>query len=63
MHVVWLILDGGRAGPAGELDLLWASLYGLTLGFLMSAVVQVVIPQRLLRRYATGGLRGPRSRS
>lgn len=38
--------------------LLWESLYGLTLGFLLSAVVQVAIPQQLLRRYATGGLRG-----
>ena len=58
MHVVWLILDGAGRGLRASWQLLWASLYGLTLGFLMSAVVQVVIPQRLLRRYATGGLRG-----
>jgi len=54
------VADPGRAGRGlrASWQLLWASLYGLTLGFLMSAVVQVVIPQRLLRRYATGGLRG-----
>ncbi|HUY47219.1 MAG TPA: permease [Streptosporangiaceae bacterium] len=58
MHVVWLVLDAAGRGLRASWDLLWASLYGLTLGFLMSAAVQVVIPQRLLRRYATGGLRG-----
>jgi len=58
VHVVWLIMDGAGRGLRAAWDLLWASLYGLTLGFVLSAVVQVVIPQRLLRRYATGGLRG-----
>jgi uncharacterized membrane protein YraQ (UPF0718 family) len=58
VQVVWLFLDGAGRGLRASWQLLWASLYGLTLGFLMSAVVQVVIPQRLLRRYATGGLRG-----
>jgi len=58
VHVVWLILARAARGLRASWDLLWASLYGLTLGFLMSAIVQVVIPQRLLRRYAPGGLRG-----
>jgi len=56
--VAWLILDGAARGLRASRDLLWASLYGLTLGFPMSAVVQVIIPQRLLRRYAAGGLHG-----
>lgn len=58
MHVLLLIADGIGRGLVASWRLLWESLYGLTLGFLMSAVVQVLVPQRLLRRYATGGLRG-----
>ncbi|MGH3171817.1 MAG: permease, partial [Trebonia sp.] len=56
--MVLLVLDAARRGLAASWDLLWASLYGLTLGFLMSAIVQVLVPQRLLHRYAAGGLRG-----
>ena len=58
MHVALLVLDALRRGLAASWGLLWASLYGLTLGFILSAVVQVLVPQRMLRRYATGGLRG-----
>lgn len=58
VHLVSEILDGTGRGLATSWRLLWESLYGLTLGFLLSALVQVVLPQRLLRRYATGGLRG-----
>jgi uncharacterized membrane protein YraQ (UPF0718 family) len=58
VHLVGEILDGLGRGLATSWRLLWESLYGLTLGFLLSAVVQIVVPQRLLRRYATGGLRG-----
>jgi hypothetical protein len=58
MHALLLIADGAGRGLAASWRLLWESLYGLTLGFLMSAVVQVLVPQRLLRRYAGGGLRG-----
>ncbi|NUR05357.1 MAG: YHS domain-containing protein [Streptomyces sp.] len=58
MHVLDAVLDAVGRGLATSWSLLWESLYGLTLGFLLSAVVQVALPQRLLRRYATGGLRG-----
>ncbi|GAB3394146.1 permease [Amycolatopsis echigonensis] len=58
MHVVLLVVDGVWSGLRTTWMLLWESLYGLTLGFLLSAVVQVVIPQQWLRRYATGGVGG-----
>src|SRR5579875_249142 len=58
LHVVLLVVDAVGRGLAAGWGLLWASLYGLTLGFVMSAVVQVLVPQRLLRRHAAGGLRG-----
>lgn len=57
-QVLPLIADGIGRGLAVSWRLLWESLYGLTLGFLMSAAVQVLVPQRLLRRYACGSLRG-----
>jgi len=56
--VVLLVVDAVGRGLAAGWGLLWASLYGLTLGFVMSAMVQVLVPQRLLRRHAAGGLRG-----
>ncbi len=56
--MVLLVVDAVGRGLAAGWGLLWASLYGLTLGFVMSAVVQVLVPQRLLRRHAAGGLRG-----
>ncbi len=39
-------------------SLFWESFYGLTFGFVISAIVQVLVPQEALRRYAGGGLRG-----
>lgn len=58
MHAAYLVLDGAGRGLYTTWRLLWESLYGLTLGFVLSAIVQVAVPQRLLRRFATGSARG-----
>lgn len=46
------------SGLGESLLLLWESLYGLVLGFLISAVVQVLIGEKTIRRYAGDNLRG-----
>lgn len=38
--------------------LFWESIYGLALGFVLSAIVQVLIPPRVLHRYAGGSASG-----
>lgn len=57
-HVALIVGAGLWRAVWATWELFWESLYGLTFGFLLSAVVQVLVPQRLLRRYATGRLRG-----
>lgn len=46
------------AGLLESLNLLWESLYGLVLGLLISAIVQVAVTEKTVRRYASDTLGG-----
>ena len=58
MEIVTGVLYAIAHGLLASWELFWESFYGLTFGFVISAIVQVLIPQELLRRYIGGGVRG-----
>jgi len=53
MNILELIGRALLSGLGESLSLLWESLYGLVLGFLISAVVQVLIGERTIKRFAS----------
>ena len=53
-----IVLSAVAAGLLQSLQFLWDSLFGLILGFLISAVVQVVLTPATMHRYLGGNLRG-----
>lgn len=58
MHVLSTVAHALGQGLFSSWSLFWESFYGLTFGFVISAIVQVLVPQELLRRYIGGGVRG-----
>ncbi|HLI96772.1 MAG TPA: permease [Candidatus Baltobacteraceae bacterium] len=53
-----LVLSSLAAGLLQSLQFFWDSLFGLIFGFLISAVVQVVLTPATMHRYLGGNLRG-----
>ena len=53
-----VILNAVAAGLLQSLQFFWDSLFGLIFGFLISAVVQVVLTPATMHRYLGGNLRG-----
>ncbi len=53
-----IILNAVAAGLQQSLQFFWDSLFGLIFGFLISAVVQVVMTPATMERYLGGNLRG-----
>jgi uncharacterized membrane protein YraQ (UPF0718 family) len=53
-----IVVNAVAAGLAQSLQFLWDSLFGLIFGFLISAVVQVVLTPGMMHRYLGGNLRG-----
>lgn len=58
MWVLSLIGHGIGSGLLQTLSLFWESLYGLVLGFLISAIVQTLVPESVVRRFASDSVRG-----
>ena len=58
MGIATTLLTAIAHGLTASWGLFWESFYGLTFGFVISAIVQVLVPQELLRRYIGGGVRG-----
>ncbi|HEY1726992.1 MAG TPA: permease [Candidatus Baltobacteraceae bacterium] len=53
-----MVLNAVAAGLLQSLQFFWDSLFGLIFGFLISAVVQVVLTPAMMHRYLGGNLRG-----
>src|SRR5579872_367615 len=53
-----LVLSSLAAGLLQSLQFFWDSLFGLIFGFLISAIVQVVLTPATMHRYLGGNLRG-----
>lgn len=51
-----ILIEAGHAIGQGLLttaNMIWMSFYGLVFGFLISAAVQILVPERLIQRYAS----------
>jgi uncharacterized protein len=53
-----MVLNAVAAGLLQSLQFFWDSLFGLIFGFLISALVQVVLTPAMMHRYLGGNLRG-----
>ncbi len=53
-----IVLNAVAAGLLQSLQFFWDSLFGLIFGFLISALVQVVLTPAMMHRYLGGNLRG-----